>query len=89
MHLFIERGMRGGISCTSKRRSKANNKYCPDYDQTKPENRIVYVDVNNLYGKVMSRYLPYGGFKWVKVNNKVVNRILNTSADILYGYFWK
>ena len=87
MHLFIERGMRGGISCASKRHSKANNKYCPDYDKTKPEKWIVYVDMNNLYGKAMSQYLPYGGFKWIKVNNKVINRILNRSADSSYGYF--
>ena len=32
MHLFIERGMRGGISYINKRYSKANNEYCPDYD---------------------------------------------------------
>ena len=50
MHLFIERGMRGGISCASRRHSKANNKYCPDYDKTKPEKWIVCVDMNNLYG---------------------------------------
>ena len=43
--------------------------------------------MNNLYGKAMSQYLPYGSFKWVKVNNKVVNRILNRSADSSYGYF--
>ena len=35
----------------------------------------------------MSQNLPYGGFKWVKVNNKLVNRILNRSTDILYGCF--
>ena len=38
MHLFIERAMSGGICCASKRRSKANDKYCPDYDKTKPKN---------------------------------------------------
>ena len=43
--------------------------------------------MNNLYGGAMSEYLPYGGFKWVKVNNKVVNRILNRSSNSLYGYF--
>ena len=35
----------------------------------------------------MSEYLTYGGFKWVKVNNKVINGILNRSADSIYGYF--
>ena len=37
MHLFIEKGMRGGISYINKRYSKANNKYCPDYNKNKPE----------------------------------------------------
>ena len=79
--------MRGVISCASKRNSKANSNYCPDYDKIKPEKWIVHVDMNNLYGKAMSQYLPYGGFKWIKVNNKVINRILNRSADSSYGYF--
>ena len=43
--------------------------------------------MNNLYGKAMSEYLPYGGFKWVKVNNEVVNRILNKSNNSLHDYF--
>ena len=87
MRLFLERGMKGGISCASKRRSKANNKYCPDYDETNHENWIVYLDMNNLRGKAMSQYLLYGSFKWVKVNNKLGNRMLNRSTDISYGYF--
>ena len=43
--------------------------------------------MNNLYGSAMSKYLPYGRFKWVKVNNEVVNRILNKKDDSLHGYF--
>ena len=87
MHLFIEKCMRGGISYINKRFSKANNEYCPDYDRTKPEKYITYLDMNNLYGGAMSEYLPYGGFKWVKVNNKTVNRVLNKSDNSLHGYF--
>ena len=52
IHLFIEKGMRG-ISYILKRYSKANNKYCPDYDK-KPKNYIIYLDMNNLYGHAMS-----------------------------------
>ena len=33
-HIFIERNMKGSISCASKRHTKANNKYCPDCDKT-------------------------------------------------------
>ena len=42
--------------------------------------------MNNLYGKSMSEYLPYKGFKWVGVNNETTNKVLNTSDDSLYGY---
>ena len=43
IHLFIEKGMTGGISYASKRYSKANNKYCPDYDERKPEKYIILI----------------------------------------------
>ena len=50
----------------AKRHSKANNKYCPDFDPKKPSTFISYLDMNNLYGSVMNEYLPYKGFKWLK-----------------------
>ena len=79
--------MRGGTSYISKRYSKANNEYCPNYDKNKPKVYINYLNMNNLYGDLMSEYLPYGGFKWVKVNNETVSRILNKSSNSLHGYF--
>ena len=87
IHLFIEKGMRGGICYVSKRYSEANNEFCPDYDETKTKVYIKYLDMNNLYGDAMSQYLPYGSFKWVKVHNEAVNRILNKSDNSLHGYF--
>ena len=87
IHLFIEKGMRGGISYIKKRYSKANNEFCPNYDKKTQKNYIIYLDMNNLYGDAMSECLPYGKFKWVKVNNEVVNRILNKKDDSLHGYF--
>ena len=89
IHLFIEKGMRGGISYVSKRYTKANDQNCPDYDKEKPEIYINYLDMNNLYGGAMSEYLPYGGFKWVEVNNETVNKIFNKSDNSLHGYFLK
>ena len=64
VHLFIQKEKRGGISYVNKRYSKANNKYCSDYDKNKPKNFIFYLDMNNLYGDAMSQYLPYGRSKW-------------------------
>ena len=55
IHLFIEKGMRGGISYINKRYSKAINKYCPDYDDKKAENYIIYLDMSNLHGHAMSQ----------------------------------
>ena len=66
MYLFIEKGLRGGISYIAKRYSEAKNIYMRNYDPKKLSNFITYLDMNNLYGWVMSGYLPYGGFKWLK-----------------------
>ena len=65
-YLFIEKGLRGGISYIAKRYAKANNKYMNDYDPKKPSTLISYLDMNNLYGWAMSEYLLYERFKWLK-----------------------
>ena len=55
MYLFLEKGMRGGISYISKRYSKSEG-----------DINIMNWDRNNLYGTVMSfDYLPYDAFKWL------------------------
>ena len=66
MCLFIEKGLRGGISYIAKRYIEENNKYMKDYNRTKPSKFITYLDLNNLYRWAMSRYLPYGRFKLLK-----------------------
>ena len=58
MHLFIGKGMRGGISYIAKKYSKVNNKYMQSYDANKPSKFITYLDASNLYGWAMSQYLP-------------------------------
>ena len=65
MHLFIEKGMRGGISYISKRHIKANNKCTENYESDKEDKFIIYLDANNLYGWTMTQYLSHGRFKWL------------------------
>ena len=74
MHLFTEKEMRGGISYIAKRFSKANNIYMQFYDNSKPSKYITYLDANNLYGWVMSQYLPFSGFKWSNQKKKEKKR---------------
>ena len=79
IYVFIEKGLRGGITYIAKRYAKANNKYMKNYDPKKPSKFITYLDMNNLYGWAMS-YLPYGGFKWLKnVANFDVNSVSEKS----------
>ena len=92
MYLFVEKELRGGISYMAKGYSKANNEHMKDYDPTKLSKYIPYLDMNNLYGWVMSGYLPYGGFKWLKnVDNFDVNSISesNSIENSSTGYILK
>ena len=83
MHLFIEKGMRGGISYIAKRYGKANNSYMKSYDSSKESKYIKYLDANNLYGWAMSQYLPYSKFKWVnqkEISDFCLNSINENSS---------
>lgn len=64
-HVFIERALRGGISMISLRCAKANNPYVEDYNHSQPNNYLMYLDANNLYGWSMSQAIPTHGFRWL------------------------
>ncbi|CAH1101901.1 unnamed protein product [Psylliodes chrysocephalus] len=83
MFMFVESGIRGGLSqvCT-KRRAHANNKYIENYDSSKPTNYLMYFDVNNQYEWAMSQFLPYGGFEWDNTNIDVIS----IPDDAPFGY---
>ena len=49
-YLFCEKAKRGGVSMIATKYAKANNKYCPDYDNEKPNKYLIDLDANNLYG---------------------------------------
>jgi len=84
MLLFLERGIRGGLSQCSNRYARANNKYAGTYDSSEPSTYLMYFDVNNLYGWAMCQPLPYADFQWV---DDVANfDIMSVTSESLIGY---
>ena len=47
MYIFLEQAIRGGTSTITHRFAKANN-HLKDYNPTKPESFLAYIDANNL-----------------------------------------
>ena len=76
MYVFLESGIRGGVSMISHRKATANNKYADsDYtphDPTKPTVFIADLDGNNLYGYAMLQKLPLKDFRWVNLDTEVI-----------------
>lgn len=62
--LFVEKGLRGGVSQCAHRYSKANNKYMESFDSSKPSNYLMQLDADNLYGRAMMECLPLDGYAW-------------------------
>ena len=86
MYLFIEEGLRGGISMISNRFSKANNPYVPDYDPTQENSYLMYFDASNLYGWAMSQSLPTGEFDWLTDQEIAELDITDVADDNEEGY---
>ena len=90
MYLFIERGIRGGVSMINHRYAKANNKYMQDYDDNKESSFITYLDANNLYGWAMSQSLPTGDFKWEFLPELIEEEwIMGIKSDSERGYIFE
>lgn len=89
MLLFFEKAIRGGLSQCSYRYAAANNPYMKNYDPSRDETYIWYLDINNLYGWALSQPLPYGNFEWIKPEkfNDFLNvESINTKKN---GYFYE
>ena len=74
MCMFFEKSTRGGISYISNRYSKSNIKYVKSYDPKEEAKHIIYLDANNLYGYVMSKFLSTSEFKWIDLKEFDLNR---------------
>ena len=47
--------------------------------QSKTQKHIIYLDVNNLYGYAMSKFLPTSGFKWIHPKGFDLNKYTSNS----------
>ena len=82
--MFIEKGLRGGISYIAKRYVKANNKYMNGYEPEKPSAFITYLDMNNLCGWTMSEYISYREFKWLKNVDEINVMAIDEKSNTRY-----
>ena len=65
IYLFIGKSMKSGVSYVCKKYSKVSNKYLKSYDSKQESKHIIYLEANNLYGYVISKFLATSDFKWV------------------------
>ena len=80
MFVFFEKGTRSGVSYVSNRHSKTNNKYLKSYEPEQESKHIVYLDANNLYGYVMSRFLPKSRLKWINPKERDLNKYTSNNS---------
>ena len=80
MFLFFEKGTRGGVSYISNRHSKTNNKYLKSYEPEQVSKHIIYLDANNLYGYIMSKFLPKSGLKWINPKERALNKYTSNNS---------
>ncbi|GFV82659.1 uncharacterized protein TNCV_1618881 [Trichonephila clavipes] len=85
MLLFIEKGVRGGISQCCNRYAIANNRYMSNFNPDDEIKYLMYLDANHLHGYAMSKYLPLKDFVWSD-NNLTEQDILNLSDESDVGY---
>ena len=85
-HSFIEEGIRGGVAMISHRYSQANTSGMENYDASKRNNCIMYLDANNLYGWAMSQPLPTSYFKWLTDEEMEELDVMMVHDDSPRGY---
>ena len=75
-HLFIEKGVRGGICYIAKRYCRANNKFVKGYDSS----------LEKSCGAAMLEYLPYDEFEWLSDDEIDSIDFNGVSAESDVGY---
>ena len=83
MYLFVEKGLRGGISMVSHRHATANNPQMEDFNPSQPTSYLMYLDSNNLYGWAMSQPMPTGGFQWIDYSDQILDTPAHSSTGFI------
>ena len=80
MYIFFEKSIRGGISCFSKRYSKASYKYSKSFDPKQETKHIVYLQAKNSYGYTMPKLFQKSGFKLIDSKEFNLNQYTSNSS---------
>lgn len=90
MHDILEKGIKGGICCTSYKYACANNPCIPDdYNPNESTSYIMYLDMNNLYGVAMSEPLPQWDFKLLSEDETSIIDFLSITDDAPTSYIFE
>ena len=80
IYIFCEKVTRDGVFYIPKRYSKANNKYLKSSDTKQKSKHVIYLDASNLYGYVISKFVPTSGFKWIDPKEFDLNKYTSDSS---------
>ena len=80
-HLFIKDVISGGVEMISHQYTPASALWMENYDASKRNRYIKYLDANNLYGWVMSQPLPRSNFKSLTDEEMEVLDVIMISDD--------
>lgn len=81
---LIQKNLRGGITSSMLRHSRANNKHMADFDASKSVSFNVHLDSNALYAGVMAQKHPESDFEFVKEDSSEFDYVWKniTSIDL-------
>ena len=90
MYNFVENSICGGISMTSTHHAQANNPSFPDtYAANFPNQNLIYLDANNLYGWAMLQSLPTHRFHFLQQEEISTFKLQDLSDDDENGYIFE
>ena len=90
MYHFVENSIRGGISMIFTRHAQVNSLSLRDtYDSSLPNQNLIYLDANNLYGSAMSQSVPTHGFRFLQQDKISTLKLQELPDDTEDGYIFE